>query len=50
MVLQEMVDIVGDNFIKYVRFKKDEKRFMTYIKKERKPKSAKTATKRKVSS
>tara|TARA_Y100000004_G_C8790814_1_gene359155 strand:- start:402 stop:629 length:228 start_codon:yes stop_codon:yes gene_type:complete len=50
MVLQEMVDMVGDNFIKYVRFKKDEKRFMNYIKKERKPKSAKTVTKRKVSS
>ena len=51
MILQEMVDMVGDNFIKYVRFKKDEKGFMDFIKikKERKPKSAKSTTKRKVS-
>ena len=48
MVLQEMVDMVGNNFIKYVRFKDDEKGFMEHIKvqKESKPKSAK-AIKRK---
>ena len=48
MVLQDMVDMVGDNFIKYVRFKDDEKGFMEHIKaqKESKPKSEK-ATKRK---
>ena len=48
MILQEMVDMVGDNFIKYVRFKDDEKGFMEHIKaqKESKPKSAK-AIKRK---
>ena len=48
MVLQEMVDMVGNNFIKYVRFKDDEKGFMEHIKaqKESKPKSEK-ATKRK---
>ena len=52
VVLQEMVDLVGDNFIKYIRFKDDEKGFMDFIKseKERKPKSAKAATKRKVNS
>tara|TARA_R110002020_G_scaffold197537_1_gene398658 strand:- start:377 stop:610 length:234 start_codon:yes stop_codon:yes gene_type:complete len=52
VILQEMVDMVGDNFIKYVRFKDDEKGFMDFIKvqKESKPKSAKTATKRKASS
>tara|TARA_R100000664_G_C2666008_1_gene80110 strand:+ start:111 stop:344 length:234 start_codon:yes stop_codon:yes gene_type:complete len=46
MILQEMVDMVGDNFIKYIRFKKDEKGFMDFIKakKERKPKSAKSKT------
>ena len=49
MILQEMVDMVGDNFIKYVRFKDDEKGFMDFIKtkKERKPKSAKSTTKAK---
>ena len=49
MILQEMVDMVGDNFIKYVRFKKDETGFMDFIKakKERKPKSVEKATKRK---
>jgi hypothetical protein len=49
MVLQEMVDMVGENFINYVRFKNDEKGFMDFVKskKERKPKSAKKATKRK---
>jgi len=52
MILQEMVDMVGENFINYVRFKNDEKGFMDFVKaqKESKPKSAKTATKRKVSS
>jgi len=51
MILQEMVDMVGDNFIKYVRFKDDEKGFMDFIKskKESKPKSEKTM-KRKVDS
>jgi hypothetical protein len=49
MILQEMVDMVGENFINYVRFKDDEKGFMDFVKskKERKPKSAKKATKRK---
>ena len=49
MILQEMVDMVGDNFIKYVRFKDDEKGFMDFIKseKESKPESVKTM-KRKV--
>ena len=43
MILQEMVDMVGDNFIKYVRFKNDETGFMDFIKakKESKPKSEK---------
>jgi len=52
MILQEMVDMVGDNFIKYVRFKNDETGFMDFIKakKERKPKSAKKVMKRKVNS
>ena len=52
MVLQEMVDIVGENFIKYIRFKDDEKGFMDHIKvqKESKPKSAEKAIKRKVNS
>ena len=46
MILQEMVDMVGENFINYVRFKDDEKRFMDFVKskKERKPKSAKSKT------
>ena len=41
MILQEMVDMVGDNFIKYVRFKEDEKGFMDYLKskKESNPES-----------
>jgi len=49
MILQEMVDMVGENFIKYVRFKNDEKGFIDFIKvkKESKPKSAKIATKKK---
>lgn len=48
MVLQEMVDMVGDNFIKYVRFKEDEKGFMDYLKskKESNPKSKTTTGKR----
>ena len=54
MILQEMVDMVGDNFIKYVRFKNDETGFMDFIKakKESKPKSEKEtkAMKRKVNS
>ena len=52
MVLQEMVDIVGENFIKYIRFKDDEKGFMDHIivQKESKPKSAEKAIKRKVNS
>ena len=32
MMLQEMVDMVGENFIKYVRFKDDEKAFMEHLK------------------
>ena len=52
MILQEMVDMVGENFIKYIRFKDDEKGFMEFIKskKESKPKSAEKAMKRKVNS
>ena len=52
MVLQEMVDMVGNNFIKYVRFKNDEAGFMDFIKaqKERKSKSVKKVMKRKAGS
>ena len=51
IILQDMVDIFGQNLISYIRFKKDEKGFMDFIKKakkESKPKSEKTATKRKI--
>jgi len=50
LVLQDMVDVFGQNFISYIRFKKDEKGFMDFIKKAKKEsnlKSAEKATKRK---
>ena len=41
LVLQEMVDMLGNNLISYIRFRKNEKKFMKYIESSKEGKSSK---------
>jgi len=40
LVLQEMVDMLGNNLISYIRFRKNEKKFMKYIESSKEGKSS----------
>ena len=47
MTLQDMIDMIGGNFISYIRFKKEEESFMKYLKLQNKNKDKSNITTKK---